>query len=337
MCYFELSCEHPSKPQPSRDSGKPIRVSLCSDLVDALLHEKERSGVGTYRLFREYVDENKPGTVSVQNVQSWLRRDVATVRKDYIDYILQLWRSLPDNSIIAITPELRAQMRNEADRTGKGPSAMLRGLRPSQMNGLTYNTVAAWMCGKIRSADAHQVELVLNRWRSLPDQSDTRMSVLGYHIAHLDAELKRTGITHRALLCGRDDLPDGLTISVFRAVLRGTTKSIKTQHYDYLVSTLRSLPDRPQSKTGRQSWQGNARITLTKDMRDALRRERERTGVSEKALVAVIKAEGVCVPPKSPTVSRWITGKASSAPQKHYELVLARWSSLPDANAFFDS
>ncbi|WP_195819415.1 hypothetical protein [Roseobacter sp. MH60115] len=311
-------------------------MTLSADLVDALRHEKDRSGVGTYRLFREFVDEQVPSGLSIQIVQSWLRRDVRTARKDYFDYILQLWRSLPDTAVIKITPQLRVQLRKEAERTGKGPVAMLRGVRPSQIDGLTSNTVAAWMSGKIRSAEKHKVDLALERWRSLPDCDENLMLMLDEHRAHLRAELERTGITHRALFQGLDDVPEGLTIGVFKSVLGGTTKTIRQRHYDYVVFVLNALPDAKAPKTGRQSWQGTERVTLTDEMRDALRCEKSRTGVSEKTLVAVMRADGGSLPPKSPTISNWITGKTLSARKDHYEAVLGRWRSLPDANAFWE-
>lgn len=318
-------------------SGADLRIPITPDLHAKLLHEKNRTGVAAYGLFK--VATSPPAGLKPNLVNSWLIGGVASARQDFVEYVLTLWQSLPDNPIIKITPAMRREMKDQARRTGKAPAAMMRGLRPSEIGGLTSTAIGAWMSGKIMTADRGKVEFVLERWRSIPSRDERWMTVSQKQREHLRAEIARTGISHSYFFHGRDDLPAGLTLNLFEHTLSGQTKSIRRHHFYYIIRVLEGMPDRSasQGRNSRTLRLGIEQVGITNDMRDALKNERLRTGVSERALVLLVAAEGKVCPPNPKKINNWINGRTKSAPLEQYEMILAAWRSLPDANAFWDA
>lgn len=107
--------------------------------------EKDRTGIGTYRQFQHA--EDPPGGLNAILIRSWFYSDVATARVDHFNYVLRLWRSLPDTNIVEITEEQRRHMLQEANRTGIGAVALMRRSRPSETGGFQGHIVQLWMSG----------------------------------------------------------------------------------------------------------------------------------------------------------------------------------------------
>ena len=76
----------------------------------------------------------------------------------------------------------------------------------------------------------------------------------------------------------------------------------------------------------------NKRITLTPERIDALRRERDRTGVGPQGLLRPLKAEL----PKGlnhAKVTHWLGGRVQTVEQGHFDFVVEAWARLPAAES----
>lgn len=311
------------------------RVPLTPDMIAELHDERDRTGVSVTRLLK--VSDRPREEVSASTISNWLTGACATVILDHFDHILSLWRALPSNPYIEITDEVHAQLIAEVERTGIGPVALFRGVRPSHANGLRSSLVASWLSGKTKTAQKLHLDFVMQRWRSLPDQEANWLPVEKAHIEHVREELRRTGVSQVSLVRSKDDAPDGLTFPVFRSFLHGKLKCIRRDHYSYLVSSLEKLPDRQTQKRhiDRKEWHSEGYIELTDKMLSELRSEQERTGVPLKSLTAIMRSEGDTDPPKPAHISAWLTGRRKWVPQDDFDAVLKAIRALPDCNAFF--
>lgn len=318
------------KKRKSRNSrARPERIPLTDEIVAQIEAEIERTGVKPTRYFAQHGHD---GPLYDVRIHKWRNKQVKSALKTDLDVFFELWSALPDTSQIVITPELRAEMRDHRNRTGAGPNALMRGLRPGASGRVEPTTIRAWMSGPTKTAEREHVELVLKRWQKLPDKSEVMISVSDQHIAHVRAELARTGVSQSQLFQDRKDIPKGLTHPIFLHFLNGRTQEFPKDCYEYIVVFLRELPtDAGADKGPRQRGLRKGRVHLTEDMRNALLSERQRTGIGETALVRIMASDGK-VPPPSRRIHEWISGYVKSVPREQYDMVLSAWRELPDAS-----
>ncbi len=318
------------------------RVTISSETLDTLRREKARTGVGEYKLLREARDA--PEGLTHELVNAWLSGRIATARQVYLNYMLKRWRSLPDDPIIPITPALRAEMKAEVKRTGLGPAALLRGIRPSEVSGLGSGNVRSWLSGEVSKANRDSVAFVLERWRALPSVEDAWMLVDADERERWRAKLKEAGVAQTALLSGRDDVPAGLTAGIVYAQFAREPRRLRREYYDYIRAVIEELPiKQPKPKVVQEDAQPKVPglragyVPLTEDMRQALQGERDRTGVGERSLVAMIDPGVITTPVQPIHINSWLCGRVKSVPKASFEAVLAAWKALPDKNGFWTS
>lgn len=160
---------NPQSEPPEHDRQRAIfegYVELTDDIRSQLKAEAKRTGLGTVLLLRQA--ENVPEGLTYLVAQSWITGDVMSAREYYLNFVIRAWAEQPDSEWIEITDEMREHMRSEAQRTGKAPSALFRGLRPSEIDGLNASIVKNWMSGGTTRAQKPKLDFVLERWRSLP-------------------------------------------------------------------------------------------------------------------------------------------------------------------------
>lgn len=235
---------------------------------------------------------------------------------------------------IPITDEIRATLRGEAERTGLGAAALLRGKRPSEINGMNSGTVQAWMSGAVKTARRDNLDYIIARWQSMPDKEDVWAPLTEEVRMNIRTEIVRTGMGTKRILHDRDDVPQGLKESTLTSAVYGKVKKIRRHYIEYALHLWAETPDAVIAPIPRESEKLILRrIVLTVDMRSALLAERERSGVMEKALVNWLEASPVTDfhPPSSSVINGWMTGHAKTARKDHFDMVLAVWRALPDA------
>ncbi|MDA5556183.1 hypothetical protein PJL69_05370 [Shimia sp. MMG029] len=130
--------------------------------------------------------------------------------------------------------------------------------------------------------------------------------------------IERTGLGPQALISRLESPPPGLNRSLVAAWLHGSLKTARKDILDFVMERWRQQPNTNM-------------IDLTPKLIAALNAEKQRTGVGECALLRGLrpKEHGGLT---SGIVRQWLTGKTKSAEKEHVDLVMERWSVLPDYN-----
>ncbi len=88
------SPEHVEYVRKAFETAPESRVKITKELSRLFLFNRERTGVAVVELLRNA--PNRPKGLNATTVQSWLGRVPKTACKEYVDYVLELWASLPD-------------------------------------------------------------------------------------------------------------------------------------------------------------------------------------------------------------------------------------------------
>jgi hypothetical protein len=67
-------------------------------------------------------------------------------------------------SRVAVTPQLREELRSESNRTAIGPMKLFRGRRHELPTGLNSRVVNSWLDGSAQSAKPEHIQYVLNSY-----------------------------------------------------------------------------------------------------------------------------------------------------------------------------
>lgn len=141
-----------------------------------------------------------------------------------------------------ITAELMEKLQAERERTGVGPTALLRGTasdpeRPPTLKGIM---ITNWLSGTAKSARPGHIAYVLRRWESLPDATERsarspaeRVPLTGDILVVIDEFWDRGFLPDKLL--ERRNVPEGLNAAIIRT---WKDRRIKTAAKDYLEFVL---------------------------------------------------------------------------------------------------
>lgn len=216
-----------------------------------------------------------------------------------------------DADRIALTPDMISALRAQRERTGVSvPGLVKNHLDPTR--GITVRLVHCWMLGILEGVCLERYAHVLETWQGLPDRDDAYVFHTPAVRTIMEAEIRRTGISIPELVSGLTDMPDGLTFNRIRNFYCGQLKRLPRAHMDYIMSTLKALPD-----TNFEA------IPLTPDILEMLRAHAVRTGKGPSALLRAArdKPDGL----SSPLIHTWLSGKTVTARRDHLDYVLKRY------------
>jgi hypothetical protein len=265
--------------------------------------------------------DNVPDGLSGPTVHGWLSGDIKTARRDYLDFVLETWRSVSRK--VPITGDIRHTLLAEKSRTGCGADQLFNAMK-NKPKGLSAGAVGNWFTGATKNARADHLRCVINAYAQLPDSAfrthDARRSrhIHGERIRitpEIVEELKgyqdKSGFGPTALLKGRPDCPAALTANRVYGWLVGRIKSARQSELDYL----------------RRVWPGAQspdQVPLTPELRAKLRAMKESTGTGEIALLSgqKRKPEGL----SASVIASWLNGSTKSANKAHLDYVIGLWS-----------
>lgn len=145
-----------------------------------------------------------------------------------------------------------------------------------------------------------------------------RVSLTDEIIEGLWAQRRRSDVGADPLLAGRDNVPDGLRADHVTKWMTGRVKTAPRAHLHFVQQAWESLPDDP-------------RVDITEAMRDALKVEIQRSGVGT---VKLFREFGPLPDELSPhSVHAWTNGATKSVKARHFDCVLERYRTIPDAIA----
>nr|WP_298929607.1 hypothetical protein [uncultured Erythrobacter sp.] len=147
---------------------------------------------------------------------------------------------------VTITKQHRDKLKQEAKRTGTGPSKLLRGKRGIAPEGLTSSMIHAWRNGTIKTARDEHLDWVFKAYAgwSLPPKTKAlqKITLTDEHRTLIQSEMKRTGLGAVAILkhAGRP-LPDGLNHQKVQRWTSGETRTAVKVHWELVVRLYASV------------------------------------------------------------------------------------------------
>ncbi len=224
------------------------RVPIDQKIQRELQKHRKRTNIGAISLLK---GRELPDGLSAGIVSSWLSGRAKSASPSLLSYVLELWRSLPDASgkrtyplrpgRIHITPAMIREMKQAWERTGVGPYALVTGSK--MLRDLNPKIVSLWMCGSATTARKEQFDRVMEAWSIPMLEERPTMDLTDKHLQTLLSLLEETNF-NLPLFFKRDQYaPDGLTLNVVRGWLRGTTKTVRKKHYNYMVKILTQQRD----------------------------------------------------------------------------------------------
>jgi len=252
-------------------------IKLTPVRKKALRDERKRTQTGSHKLLKNIYPKYGliPGTI-----EHWFY-GARSARKDQYEYVLELYAALP--SYVELTPLRQGAIKSEIERTAVGIHALFNKIEECQP-GLNAKIIANWLTHTKFAKEAHY-EYVLSRYKSLPSNIDcdalsspadlnpddpdfrwlkrnkkldqrglnspervkrpTRISITDEMRELLNSEIERTGACLQTLVRLRPKPANklkGPKISFWRY---GRTKKANALEWEYVISALASLPDKP--------------------------------------------------------------------------------------------
>ncbi|GAB5512220.1 MAG: hypothetical protein Rhims3KO_36210 [Hyphomicrobiales bacterium] len=291
-------------------------IALTETMRRRLRAERDRTGVNPSTLLASNpVDGLSPGSLA-----RWLqeKRRPKRVRRRCFSEVMARWKALPDGQYQTLTETLKQQLLAEKERTGVGVRSLLA-RQPSRPSGLTEKVINRWLSGKrtAKRARRDHIGFVLSAWKDLPD--DRTVTVTPAIRRELKAQRDRSGLGARALLYGRTDKPEGLTVNKVQSWLDGRVKQVRQRHLAYVRACWAAAPD--------AQYPREERVALTPAIVDELRRLQEESGIGSSALLrgAGDRPPGLA----GDTIRRWLAGKVKTANAVYLDYVRHRWANPP--------
>ena len=311
------------------DTGRN-RIKLTPDHLAALEAEKARTGVEVLALARDLAhlpDAPLPGMIF-----SWMSGTIGSARKSDYDLVLESWRALPDvgspelglgdyslrQGRIVLEPRILVQLESLKMQTGMSGTALIKRAREQGKTipaGFTHSMVISWLTRNARTAKPEHLEFAVEMWRSLPEKEEHPTIRLDDDRMKRLKGFRTAGFIPTRAFDGAPDIPNGLSAATVSRWLGGHADNVREDHWKWVVARCASL-----------DASGLRRIPITKEMREALIAERERTGVNQAALLR--NANEVPDGLSNTMISAWINGGAATAREDLYNWVQARWDEL---------
>ena len=235
--------------------GRHRRVAIRQKDVDALNQAYARTGVSADALLR--AAEDPPDNLTGGMIAKWMTGLTKTAREDHLDFVLHLWRALPDAhpgdvrarqcaDAVRLDDALRRHLKARKRETGLGPQALLKW---AEANGepipddLTVAKANNWLSGRARYARRHHLDWVHAIYNKAGRPVGERVTLTPEHRSALEAERARTGVSQAALLARAADVPEELSAPLISSWINGYAKTARADLYAYVLAQWRKLPD----------------------------------------------------------------------------------------------
>ena len=144
---------------------------------------------------------------------------------------------------VPITDEIRRKLESERERTGVGPTALMRGTAhdPDRPKTLKGQTISLWLSGKIESARLSQLDYVLARWTSLPTSTSKaarapqeRVKLTPDQLQTIDAFWDAGFLPDKVL--NYENVPEGLNAAIIRTWKDRRIKTAAKTYLDFVIA-----------------------------------------------------------------------------------------------------
>ncbi len=287
-------------------------IPMTEEMRRQLLSEIERTGVKANSLVTK---SGVPESLTLARFQHITTKSSSVVPEEW-EWIIGTYKSLPDAEVrITITKEMRAELISEKERTGAGGKALLLNVSENS-HSVTSQLVGTWLSGKTNSASASQWNWVIETYKSLPSLKAREIIELTDAMrAELEAEVERTGLGVKKLFNQSSNPPPDLNPDKMRLWQRGA-KSAQKDHWYWAIKEYKALSS------------VSAKINISDKMRQELKSEIERTGITPYTLLRIGKNL-----PHGTTyikIHNWKEGTIKTAASAEWAWVINTYTSLPD-------
>jgi hypothetical protein len=161
------------------------RVKLTQEQIIEIQQHVKRTGVSWHSLIPNI--DPLPDGLDAKKISFFMTGKTRTVRKDYIEAVIQALRSLPDTKLGENTPhryfgtikhkkrftfsQIHADaLLHERNRTGVSQGEMLKYFYRGQVpEGLTATMISAWINNRPKTVPSELYDWTLKAWKALPD------------------------------------------------------------------------------------------------------------------------------------------------------------------------
>lgn len=287
-------------------------VPLSVDMVAELQAERERTGIGPYRLHA--LLEDCPPDLKQKAIAHWLKGSRKKVRLKHYELVLNTWKRLPPEAdeYVTLSPEIIAELLLHKKRSGASIRTLLTDSGPLP-HGLTTRGLEKWFYKKRRPkrVPREHYEFVLRSLKRLP--TNPFVPLTEDILKELKAYRERSSLGPIALLSRCPDAPEDLSCQTIENWFSRNVKRARKRHLDYVRRKWADMPARPKH------------VPVTDDVRQDLHRLHNASGIGPQALLrgATDKPDGL----NASMILRWMNGKRkkTTAPITHLIYVLERW------------
>lgn len=233
------------------------RIAVTPKLVESLRHEIERTGVEPISLLKEYPEAKLQG-LSLKFLRSLLKKKpVQSVRRDYWELAIRLWKELPDCHGQSNPRELlwgiqqAHELKKQVQNTKMTPSELLKS-RDDLPENLNKSLLLSLLQGEPLSVSAHTVEYLYKICEEYTqsDKFTDKSNITEIHQRDRDAlksEMNRTGLSLARII----------TINKHQHLISGDTlyriannrqKRCNVEHVKAVLEWYSKIPDK-QEKT----------------------------------------------------------------------------------------
>ncbi len=138
----------------------PIKITQAH--IDALRDAKTKTGCGA-AMFLRWV-QDAPRGLNSTTIYMWMEGRANEANKEQLEFTLEHWPKMPRR--IAITTELVEKLNSEHDRTGLGPTRLLKTMRKVP-SGLKAITISNWKSGRADMAREDHIDAVLSAYAEI--------------------------------------------------------------------------------------------------------------------------------------------------------------------------
>ena len=230
-----------------KERTKSPLVPLTKEIIALLNENINRTGIGPYKILKGSRLE-RPDGLNAAIVCTWLEGKRKHVRQDHLDYVLKKYKQASTEPPIEITQDTRSILKTYRKKTGITPHKLLQLSKPVPKK-LDASLIRSWITGKVTVAKKEHLEFVLQQWEKLSAGKAEFVEITPELLAVLRDYKDRLGVWASALLKGKQDVPEGLTINVMSGWLEGRTKTLRVSHLEYVLETYRRI-DQNNAESG---------------------------------------------------------------------------------------
>ena len=136
-------------------------IILTDARIEALRIERDRTSIGPQALLKGR--EDVPEGLNHAVLTHWMAGRVRTLQLVHLEYVLELWRSLPSDESLQVTPDLVFELNQLRKQSRANPVSIVK-WRSDVPAGLTTAKINRLLSGKSKTVRKRYVDYLRMVW-----------------------------------------------------------------------------------------------------------------------------------------------------------------------------